>query len=255
MAGFTIDPLGMWKTAVENANVVGMKIKAAKSDKSESVKALIDSSDDAQIVKFREGRAALQEQIETLQAKITNGEAKIRDYAETLLPGVEADFNLEEETKKFVTLRKIAHDAESALKAFGVTDEQMAEARKELGIVEVINLRGTGTRKGGSTGNVRRPRIATATVNGEAVFSDKEKTKVDFTGLAKFLKTDAETLKAEAFKAAETEDLNSLPGGTEVSWTHGEDKKVVVTVSDKKPGRPAAEKPESPAAETEKVAE
>lgn len=241
MSTLTIDPLAIYSNAVTAANEIGRKIQAANSDRTDAVKSVLDTSDDAKIVKFREGRAALLEQIETIQAKITNGEAMIKEYAEKLVPGVDADFDKDAETKKFIAARKTANDARKALLNF-VSEEDLAAAEKELGIVPIVSLRGTGKAgsSGGATG-VKRPRISAATMNGTSVWKKgSDDSKVDFTSLAVAAKSDADTLKNAAFEAAGTKDLNSLEAGSTVSFTVGENN-FVVTISGEKPGRKPAE--------------
>lgn len=238
-----IDPLAMLKAQTDKANEIGRKIQASKADKSETVKAILDTSDDTQIVKFREGRQKIETEIATLQAKIVNGEAKIKEYAESLVPPVEEGFDVEAATKEFLAARAEATSTEKALLNF-VSAESLAEAKKELGIVPIVSLRGSGTARANSApGTTKRPRISAATIDGENVWkTDPEGDnagKVDFTHLASVLKSDAETVKAAAFSAAGTDELNSLDAGTVVSFTLGE-KKVTVTVSGEKPGRKAA---------------
>lgn len=231
----SIDPLGIWKTAVEDANALGLKIQAATANQDDQVKAVLDTSDDAKVVKFREAKAKVLEQIETLKAQVTNAEANIKEHARTLLPSFDADFNVEEAKKEFAAKRKNANDARKALLMF-VDEETLNKVAQEHGIVEVVSVRGTGVAKG-QTG-IRRARLSSATHNGNVVEKDG---KVDFTLLAKESKVSADDLKAAAYKAAGTDDLNSLGGGAVVNFTVG-DNQFSVTISDKKPGRPKGSK-------------
>ena len=239
----TLDPMALLKADIEAANLIGRKIQAATSDVDASISAIIASSDDEKIVGYRDNVAKVQEQIATLQAKLTNGEANVKEYARTLVPGVDPTFDPEAAKKEFISLRAAAHKRRQALEAvFG--EDAIKQAMEEEKIVEVISLKGTGVAKAAGSTGIKRPRIATATVNGEKVA--KPDGKVDFTFLGKSLGTDADALKALAFTAAGTDDLNSLTAGTEVSFsvTVGDKTSaVVVTVSDVKPGRKAAEKP------------
>lgn len=236
-----IDPLGAYKVAVESANEIGQKIVAANSDKTEAVKAFLDTSDDKKIVAYREGRAKILAEIENLQERLTAGETAISEYAEDKIPGVDPDFDKEAATEEFLKRRKAAHAARNALLNF-VSEEELSAAEKELGIVPVVSLRGKkGTRLGGGGTGVRRPRISAATVDGQDVWKKgKEGEVVDFTTLANVLKSSADDVKKAAFEAAGTEDLNSLEPGTKVPFTFG-DHKIVVTISAKKPGRQASE--------------
>lgn len=238
----TFNPLDKYAADVKAANEVGAKIVAAKSDKGDAVKSLLQTSDDPKIVKFREVKATIEEQIETLKAKIYNGEAAIKEHAESLVTPVEEGFDLEAAMKEFLEKRRAATATKNAILAFGITEEQLSEALKEKGVpTEIIRVGGKGGgSKGGGTG-VRRPRISAATLNGESVWKKgAEGEKVDFTSLAAAAKSDADTLKKAAFTAAETEDLNSLEAGTVVSFTVGDDN-FTVTISGEKPGRKPAE--------------
>ena len=241
-----LNPVEILRTKMDAANELGRKIQAAKSDKGAAVAAILETSDDPTIVKYRAKVAEFTEQIETLQAKLENGKANILAHAETLLPDVEEGFDLETAQKAFAELRKSATVTRTAIENLVGDKEIVAQMMKENGITEIVSVKGKGTAKSGATG-IRRPRISAATLNGAPVFSDKEQTKVDFTGLAKAAKSDAQTLKTAAFAAAETEDLNSLAEGTVVSFAVG-DNKFTVTVSGEKPGRKPAEKSEEVAA-------
>lgn len=236
----TIDPLAMLIERINEANDLGRKIQAARSDRTAAISSVIETSNDPKVVKFREIRAKVLEQIETYKAQIVNAEALIKEHAETLIPGVDADFDVDKATEKFTALRKAAHTTRVALEAF-VPAETLDEVLQSRGVAEIVSLRGTGVNKGGAKGatGVKRPRISAATYNGEAV--TKKDGTIDFTALGKASDVTADDLKVAAFAAAGTEDLNSLDAGTVVAFEIG-DKKFTVTVSDKKPGRPAGSK-------------
>jgi hypothetical protein len=240
----TIDPIAALRSAVDAANEVGLKIQSATANKDDAVKGIIETSDDDVFVKFREGRAQILSQIETLQAKLTNGEGTVKEKAQALAAqnSVGKDFDLDAAKKDFAEKRAKVHAQKKALGTW-LSDEDVATLLTQEGIKEVVTIRGTGN-KSGAVGNVKRPRIATATVDGEAV--KKDDGSVDFTYLAKSVGSNAETLKGAAFAAAGTTDLNSLGAGKVVDFTH-DGKKFSVTISDKKPGRKPAEKTETPA--------
>lgn len=251
----TINPLDALVEKITAANTLALQIKSAKSDKKDNVDAILSASDDPKIVKFREIRATLRKEIETLQAKIVNAEGNIAQYAESLIPPVEEGFVLETAVKDFTAKRREITDMRKAMHAFGATDEQIDAALAERGAPEIVELKGNGSKSTKPAGETKRPRISAATVDGEAVFSDKEKTKVDFTTLAKVLKVSADDAKKAAFAAAKTEDLNSLAAGTVVSFTVGE-KEVTVTISGEKPGRkPNAETPKTETVSEETVSD
>lgn len=241
----TIDPLAILTNAIKSANEIGVKIQAAKSDRTEQIKAIIETSDDDSIVKFRENRAKALAQIEAIKAQIENATAKVQEKAETLVQSVDADFDVEKATKEFIAARKSATDARKAILSFGIiSEEDLDAALAENGVAEIVSLRGV-KGSGGSRGSqpgVKRPRISAATFDGEKVVGKDD--KVDFTTLAKKdSEVTAQILKEAAFKAAETEDLNSLQAGTVISFmVNGH--KYTVTVSGEKPGRKPAEKTE-----------
>ena len=243
-----IDPLSILVTAIKAANKVGMELQAANSDTPALVKSIVDGSDNERVVAYRKTRAEFLVKIEEIQARLAKGEEGISawcsDPKNGLLVGVPTDFDKEAKTKEFVTLRAAAHAAEKAILNF-VSQEDLTAALKEMDVEAVKSLRGHG-KVGTSTGTgVKRPRIATATLNGKSVFKAGSTDKVDFTALAAAGKTSADTLKSLAFAAAETEDLNSLAEGTAVSFSqsvNGVENNYVVTISGVKPGRPAGEK-------------
>lgn len=226
----TFNPFDQLVEAIETANGLLVKIQAATGNQDDQIKAVIETSDDAKLVKYRESKRELEEQIETLQAKLANGNASVKEYAKTLLTDT-SDLDVEAAKKEAAAARKKATDIRKVLVQFA-SEEEVAAELERLGVPELKSVRGSGV-KGSATG-VKRPRISAATVDGETVA--KPDGGVDFSFLAKELKTNANDLKSAAFAAAGTDDLNSLEAGTEVTFTVG-DHTVVVTVSDKKPGR------------------
>lgn len=250
----TVDPLAQYVEKVKAANALGLKIKSAKSNQDDNVKAILENSDDPKVVKFREAKSAILEQIETLQAKITNGEANIRQHALTLIPGVDPNFDVEKASKEFAGLRKDVTQHRKALEMF-VSSEALTAALKEMDVPELMDLRGSGSHSTKPAGETKRPRISAATVDGESVWTDKDKTKVNFTTLAQHVKMSADDVKKAAFAAAETDDLNSLAAGTVVSFTVGEGENshaITVTISAAKPGRKPKETSETETQEKEK---
>ena len=245
-----IDPLALWKSSVDRANVLGLQIQAAKSDRPAMLKSLIETSDNETVAGYRAGREKLLEQVKTIQDKLASGESKIQEFVSTLLPAGDSNLDIEATTKLFVTARGEANSARKALLNF-VSEEDLDAAAKEMGIVEVVTIRGTKSGHGaGVVGNVKRPRISAATIDGESVWKDEAAQKVDFTHLAKILKLNAESVKAAAFVAGGTNDLNTLTPGTVVSFKV-ENNNVTVTISASKPGRKKSEV----AAETVEVTE
>lgn len=242
-----LNPLEVLRTKIEAANKVGLKLQAAKSDHSAAVTAILESSTEAAIVKYREGEIKVNEQIATLQAALVNAKAKIKAHAETLIPGIEEGYDVEAESKKFAGLRAEAHATRKGILNFGISEETLNEALKEMGVAEIVSVKGHGTGKRGAPSGIKRPRISAATLDGVAVWHPKDDTKVDFGTLAKAGKSEGETLKAAAFEVAGTTDLNVLPAGTVVPFTV-DGHKYTVTISGEKPmGRKPSVKEDAPA--------
>lgn len=236
-----LDVIDVLKNAIIKANDLGQQLIAAKSDPEAQVKALIETSDDEKIAKFREGRAQIQEQIETLTARLENGTAAIMDHARTLVKSVGDDFDYEAVHKSFLEARKEAAEARKALLVIGPhlptpihTDDDLNRVLAEVGApTEVISIRGQRSVASGS--GVRRPRISAATVNGETVAD--ENGKVTFTSLTQYVaknigKVAPNALRDAAFAAAGTDDLSSLDPETTIAFTvTAGDQEVAVTVT------------------------
>lgn len=210
--------LDRFKAAADEANKAADEYKALTADSDKRLADFLNTSDDENIVKWREQRDKVQAQIEAAQAKLEEQEAKAREYAEGQVASAEGD--PAEVKTRYVEARKTANDLRKALVL--LTDEETVNAAVEsAGITEVISLRGT-TTKGAATG-IRRPRISAASVNGEAVANKDGKTS--FTVLAdyvtrKYGKVSGDDLRNAAFTAAGTDDLNSLDEGTVVEFTY-----------------------------------
>lgn len=215
----TLAPLfEVYKAEVTDANADAAKIKAAQADKTEAVNTILDTSDDPTIAAWREKNAKMQEQIDAALAKQAEIREAAKVHAQTLLPGADPDFNVEEAKEKFRKKRKEITEKRKALLTFlGNDEEAFKAAMEQFGIVEVVSFRGnsTGGRAKGSS-NIKRPRITAATVDGNDV-SDKNG-KVSFTTLANVLGVDGDQLRSAAFAAAGTDDLSTLDPGTVVSF-------------------------------------
>lgn len=240
----------IFKGITTDANSLAAEIRAAKSDKSEAVNTVLDSSDDPVIVEFRTKYEKGMEQIKAAQAKLDELREAAKVHAATLLPGADPNFNVEEKTKEFLEKRKDATQMRKTLeRLLGNNEEAMKAAFEEYGIIEVVSLGRNSFANAKGSGEIKRPRITAATVDGENVADSKG--KVSFTVLANNLGVDGVHLRKAAFAAAGTDDLSTLEPGTVVSFqiTKG-DKVHAVTVTAK--GKPeSAEKPaeETPAAE------
>lgn len=218
MANLTINPAEQIGALVSDANALAARIKAANSDPSEAVKAVLASSDDKRVVEYREKRGKAEAQIEKLQSFLTELEESVQDIALSLLPTASDDFDVEAATKEFLAKRA---EVTALKKAIGtiVGTEALEAALKDAGVSEVVSLRGTRSGVGSSS---PRPRISSATVNGEKVAD--EKGNVTFGSLTAYLsevsesKVDADYVKGAALSAAGTRDFGSLSPETEVSF-------------------------------------
>lgn len=252
MVDATLAPMfEIYKTRAADANSLAAKIKAATSDQTEAVNAVLDTSTDPDVTAWRERNAKGEEQIKAAQQKLAEAREAIKAKALTLLPNADPDFNPEKAKEEFIDQRKSVNALRNALlQLMGGDEKALSEAVTEFGIVEVVSLgrNSTGTRAKGSK-EIRRPRIATANVDGES-WSDS-KGKVSFTGLAGYLGVDGDTLRTAAFNAAGTNDLSSLPAGTEVKFqvTKGDKTRNVVVTTLGKPEKEEKAKPEEKPAE------
>lgn len=216
---------GLWpvlKEATDTANGLALKIKGATSGKEDRVSAILTTSDDPEIVTWREQDAKVQAQIKAAQEKLAEARDSAAKKAESLLTD-SADFNVEEAKKEFLTKRQEVTSISKTIKLVLKGDEKAYAAGIESGgIVEVLSLRGSNGATSGSLGK-RKPRLHSATVNGETL------EKATFTTLSQKIGIDVDTLKAAAFEAAKTDDLKTV-AGTEVSFTVANKKKETVSV-------------------------
>lgn len=217
MSLITPELVNKYAEAAKAANAAADEYKNLTADNDKRVADFVNTSEDEQIVKFREMRDKVQKQIEAAQAKMEEQAKAAREYAASQVSLTEGD--PAEVKSRYLEARATA----TALrKAFAlITDEETVnKIVEENGIQEVISLKGTAT-KGAATG-IRRPRISAATVNGEPV-ANKDG-KASFTELTKYVsskfgKVTGDDLRNAAATAAGTDDLNSLADGTEVAFS------------------------------------
>jgi hypothetical protein len=197
---------------VRKANAAANTYRELTSSKNDVVAHVINTSDDETIVRFREWRDALLAQIAKAQNELDAKTTEVRGYAETLAPTEETTAP-EDVKAEYLKTRKSLTDMRAGLVQFfgaDVVNEALA------GVEELTGLRGS-SRMGGGTG-VKRPRLESATVNGEPV-------PVGTTGMPTFTtmaayvsknvgKVSAADLKDAAFKAAGTSDLSEKAGET-----------------------------------------
>lgn len=207
------DMVTLFESVVKAANESAAQYRSLVGSKTDAVTEVLNTSDDERIVQYREWRDKVRAQIEQAQAKLDEQTKAITEYAESLATEGQ-DVNPDEVKARYLENRSKATKTRNLLaELFG------KEAVDALGIEEVTNLRGTSS-TGGATG-IKRPRLVSATVNGETVEKDG---KTSFTLLTQHInkehgKIEGSDLRAAAFKAAGTEDLSSLDEGTEVTFT------------------------------------
>lgn len=228
------------KVLADHANGIATQIKAATSGQDAAVESLIASSDDTDLVNYREWLSKATAEIAKINAAIESNKAAAIEKAKSLVTADTADFDVEAGKKEFLETRQAATATRKALlSALGNDEKALTELLEEYNIVEVVSLRVGGAVKG-PTG-AKKPRLVSAEVDGTSL------TPATFTNLAKSLGVDLDVLKAAAFKAANTDDLMGLPENTTVTFTipvkrDGKDATANVVIVPK--ARPVAEKNE-----------
>lgn len=197
----------MLKAKADAANAIHARYVLATSGKDEAVASFLATSDDEKVLKFREYESQIRAMIEKAKADLENAQEGMREYALANV-NVDSDIDPDAESKKFLDARKEAFAATKALVTF-VGEDLYKEGIEKFAITEVQSLR-KGGKTTGATG-VKRPRIESATVNGETL------DKATFTEIAKRTNVSLDDFRTAAFKAADTEDIMSLPEGTVVS--------------------------------------
>lgn len=197
----------MLKAKADAANQIHARYVLATSGKDEAVTSFLATSDEPKAVEFREYEAKVRAMIEKAQADLERNREAIRAYA---LENVNVDTDIDPDAtqKEFLAARKEAFAATKALVTF-VGEDLYNKGVEEFGITEVQSLR-KGGKTTGATG-VKRPRIESATVNGEAL------DKATFTEIAKRTNISLDDFRTAAFQAAGTDDIMSLPEGTTVT--------------------------------------
>lgn len=207
--------LDQYRTAVEAANKAAEDFKAITSGAEERIVSFLNTSEDEQVVKFREYRDKVTAQIEAAQKKLDDAEDNARKYAESQVATDDGDpAAIKEQAMKS---RREANEIAKALSVL-VGEEAFTEAAKEAGIPDLAGIRGAGNK--GATG-IRRPRLERATVNGHPVADKDGKTSFglieSYIGKA-YGKVDGNDLRSAAFQAAGTDDLSTVKG-EEISFT------------------------------------
>lgn len=218
----------MLKAKADAANAIHARYVLATSGKDEAIASFLTTSDDAKVVSFREYETQARARIEQIQADLERNREGMREYALANV-NVETDVDPDAAQKDFLAARKEAFAATKALVTF-VGEDLYTEGIEKFGITEVQSLR-KGGKTTGATG-VKRPRIESATVNGEAL------DKATFTEIAKRTNVSLDDFRTAAFQAAGTDDIMSLPEGTTVtlSVTDKDGKSYDVTFTPKSRG-------------------
>lgn len=193
------------KTMTTEANALGARIQAADAGKGpDQVSKFVDTSDDPRCVKFREQREKLEAKIEELRSTLVT-ELGDDVFAEVTVTD-EDRANHAEMVDKARSLRKVLVDS------LGATAEQLSEA----GVPELARKRSASGNRGNRAGT-RLYSFSSMTVDGEEVFEDTEKGRVqNFTTLARwFAKNTEEEVTAKSLReatvaAAGTEELTDV---------------------------------------------
>lgn len=197
----------MLKAKADAANAIHARYVLATSGKDEAVASFLTTSDDPKVVAFREYETKARERMEQIKAELERNSEGMREYALASV-NVETDVDPDAAQKDFLAARKEAFAATKALVTF-VGEDLYTQGIEKFGITEVQSLR-KGGKTTGATG-VKRPRIESATVNGEAL------DKATFTEIAKRTNVSLDDFRTAAFQAAGTDDIMSLPENTTVS--------------------------------------
>lgn len=218
----------MLKAKADAANAIHARYVLATSGKDEAVASFLATSDHPKAVEFREYESKIRAMVEKAKADLEEAQEGMRNFALENV-NVDSDIDPDAESKKFLDARKEAFAATKALVTF-VGEDLYKEGIEKFGISEVQSLR-KGGKTTGATG-VKRPRLESATVNGETL------DKATFTEIAKRTNVSLDDFRTAAFAAANTDDIMSLPEGTVVtlSVTDKDGKSSDVTFTPKSRG-------------------
>lgn len=228
----TLRPMfDIYKAKTSEANELASNIKAATQDQGQAINAILDTSTEERIAKWRDEYNERQAKIDAAIESQKAFRKQAEELAASLLPN--ADFDEEAARNDFLSLRRESTEIKKALMVFlGGDQEKFDEIIEELGIVEVISLRGSTTK--GATG-VRRPRITSATVNGEPVANEKGRVSITYITnhiISTIGKIDADVVRKALFAATETEDLATVKDQTfNFSVTTEDGKQVSLSVT------------------------
>lgn len=208
--------IGMVEPLASQAVGIQTAIRGAEGGLEARIAEVYNNSDNEDIVAARTELETLDKKIEAAQAKRAERFAEVKAYIEANHLG-DDEVDLEAEKKKFAEVKADLNGKIKAGNEF-FSPEVFAAALVANGITIPGGLKRSSNT--GTTG-IKRPRLATATLDGKKV-ADKEG-KTSFGILAAEIKSqhgvsvDVPDLQAAAFKAAGTDDL---PVGTDVKFKY-----------------------------------
>lgn len=205
MSDFIATAVEMIRTATDAANAVAQRVAASTVNVNKQVHDILKGEDttDPVILKWR----AYDEEI---AAKREQARAKAEAYAKENMLNVESLSDEEREAAKseydmYRTQRNSVLKALEAMPGFNADEHNIAD---------LLTFSGRKGSSGGAGTGGKRPRLASATVNGEEVAN--EDGKVTFTLIAQHITKDSGTkigprdLQEAAFDAAGTDDLSTV---------------------------------------------
>lgn len=210
--------VGILATKAKTANDLALQLKEISAGADARVNAVLNTSEDEDITKWRAWNDKIDAQIKEAQAKQAEALEAIKAKAATLVDGVTV--NVDDLRNEFLTARKEANVTRDAILVFlGGDEDTLNKVMAAAGIMEITNLRhGTAGATRGSEGK-RKPRLSSATVDSADVPNPT------FTVLAKMTGVDIDVLKRSAYDAAGTEDLFTKVGENIAFTVTGKDNK------------------------------
>lgn len=232
--------IAMIKPAALHATTVQTQIRNAEGGTASAIAEIINTSDNEDVAKARTEIAAAEEKIAAALEKIAQRKADLSDWVEANLLGDDV-YDVEAGKKEFAEAKADLTGKDKAIRSF-FGDDVASAAYLVNDVVIPGGLRQRNT--AGSASGIKRPRLATATLDGTAV-TDKDG-KVSFGILATEIKSkhgisvEVSDLQTAAFKAAGTDDLPTTPttfvfviAGKKAGQDFKHDATIVVTAREK----------------------
>lgn len=204
------------KAVTDDANADANKKKSLLASAEGKVDEVLNTSDDAKIVAYREQRAKAADQIKAMQERLAEMDSQARKYAESQVPEVD-EKTIENLKTSYLAKRQKATDLRKGLLALLGNDE--AAFKRALEAYEIVSVISSASGKTSSdaTGIVRK-RLAEAKVNGESV-TDAKGEKTSFTILSNKTGIDGDEIRDAMVKASDFESLKDIPSDTTVSFS------------------------------------